>query len=224
MRLIWGGHSFVTIHFCPGTKTHIRKSLHDWYEAAGDPILVLRRLCPRGITPQSSADAVPVRHYPNSWDCGIFRISPASKSVRNRKISSDPRGGAQAPPRTARRSPRQSGSHCSERHVREPAAFYVRSRDHLDVVADDPDCYLPALPGAPTAPKMVSVHFLDCSKDGLDDAALVVLAHEPGQLVPVRSGHIAPGLAAPVLADGIGLGPDARYHALVGYGVADLPG
>ena len=31
-------------------------------------------------------------------------------------------------------------------------------------------------------------------------------------------------LAAPVLADGIGLGPDARHHALVGYGVADLPG
>ena len=30
--------------------------------------------------------------------------------------------------------------------------------------------------------------------------------------------------AAPVLADGVGLGPDARYHAFVGYGVADLPG
>ena len=181
-------------------------------------------LCPRDITPQSSADAVPVRHYPNSWDCGIFRISPASKSARNRKIQSDPRGGAQAPPRTARRLPRLLRNHCSERLVREPATFYVRSRDCLDVVADDPDCYLPALPGAPTTPKMVSVHFLDCAKDGLDDAALVVLVHEPGQLVPVCLGHIAPGLAAPVLADGIGLGPDARYHALVGYGVADLPG
>ena len=65
------------------------------------------------------------------------------QSLRNRKIPSDPRGGAQAPPRTARLSPRQSGSHCGERLVREPAAFYVRSRDHLDVVADDPDCYLP---------------------------------------------------------------------------------
>ena len=106
--------------------------------------------------------------------------------------------------------------------MREPAVFYVRARDHLDVVADDPDCYLPALPGAPTAPKTVSVHFLDCAKDGLDDAALVVLVHEPGQLVPVRSGHIAPGLAAPVLADGIGLGPDARCHALGRYRVANL--
>ena len=34
---------------------------------------------------------------------------------------------------------------------------------------------------------MASVHFLDCAKDGLDDAALAVLVHEPGQLVPVRS-------------------------------------
>ena len=107
--------------------------------------------------------------------------------------------------------------------MREPAAFYVRSRDHLDVVADDPDCHLPALPGAPAAPKMVSVHFLDCPKDGLDYAAPVVLVHEPGQLVPVCSSHIAPGLAAPVLADGVGFGPDARYHALVGYGITDLP-
>ena len=167
---------------------------------------------------------MPVRHYPNSWDCGIFRISPASNVVRNRKIPSDPRGGAQAPPRTARLPPRLLRNHCGGRLVREPAAFYVRSRDHLDVVADDADCYLPALPGAPTAPKMVSVHFLDCPKDSLDYAALVVLVHEPGQLVPVRSGHIAPGLAATVLAGGVGLGPDARYYALVGYGVADLPG
>ena len=108
--------------------------------------------------------------------------------------------------------------------MREPAAFYVRSRDHLDVVADDPDCYLPALPGAPATSEVVPIHSLDCAKDGLDDAALVVLVHEPGQLVPVRPSHITPSLAAPVLADGIGLGPDARYHALVGYGVADLPG
>ena len=107
--------------------------------------------------------------------------------------------------------------------MREPAAFYVRSRDRLDVIADDPDCHLLALPGAPTAPRMVSVHFLDCAKDGLDDAALVVLVHEPGQLVPVRSGHIAPGLATTVLTDGVGFEPDARYRALVGYGVADLP-
>ena len=64
--------------------------------------------------------------------------------------------------------------------MREPAVFYMRSRDHLDVVADDPGCYLSALPGAPTAPKMISVHFLDCAKDGLNDAALVVLVHEPG--------------------------------------------
>ena len=41
---------------------------------------------------------------------------------------------------------------------------------------------------------------------------------------PVCSGHIALGLVAPVLADGVGLGPDARYHALVGYGVVDLLG
>ena len=101
--------------------------------------------------------------------------------------------------------------------MREPAAFYVQSRDHLDVVTDDADCYLTVLPSAPTTPKMVSVHFLDCPKDGLDYAALVVL-------VPVCSGHIASGLAASVLAGGVGLGPDARYHALVGYGVADLPG
>ena len=108
--------------------------------------------------------------------------------------------------------------------MREPAAFYVRSRDHLDVVTDDADCYLAVLPGAPATPEVVPICPLDCPKDGLDDAALVVLVHEPGQLVPVRSGHIAPGLAAPVLADGVGLGPDARYYALVGYGVADLPG
>ena len=107
--------------------------------------------------------------------------------------------------------------------MREPAVFYLRARDRLDVVTDDADCYLPALPGAPAAPEVVPVHFLDCAKDGLDYAALVVLVHEPGQLVPVRSGHIALGMAAPVLADGVGLGPDARYHALVGYGVADLP-
>ena len=137
-------------------------------------MISLDGLCPRDITPQSFAGAVPVRHYPNSWDCGIFRISLASKSVRNRKIPSDPRGDAQVPPRTARLSPRQAGSHCSERLVREPAAFYVRSRDHLDVVTDDADCYLTALPDAPTAPKIVSVHFLDCAKDGLNDAALMV--------------------------------------------------
>ena len=160
------------------------------------------RLCPRDITPQSSAGVVPWRHYPNSWDCGISRIPPASRSVRNRKIQSDPMGGAQAPPRAARLLPRQSGSHCSERLVREPAVFYSRSRGHLVVVADDPDCYLP---GAPAAPKMASVHFLDCAKDGLDDAALAVLVHEPGRPVPVRLGHIAPALAAPVLADGVGL-------------------
>ena len=118
------------------------------------------RLCPRDITPQSFAGVVPVRHYPNSWDCGIFHIPPASNVVRNRKIPSDPRGGAQAPPRTARRLPRQSGSHCSERLVREPAAFYVRSRDHLDVVADDPDCYLPALPGAPATSEVVPIQGL----------------------------------------------------------------
>ena len=81
---------------------------------------------------------------------------------------------------TARLPPRLLCNHCSERLVREPAAFYMRSRDHLDVVADDPGCYLSALPGAPTAPKMISVHFLDCAKDGLNDAALVVLVHEPG--------------------------------------------
>ena len=101
--------------------------------------------------------------------------------------------------------------------MREPAAFYVRSRDHFDVAADDPDCSLPALSAAPAAPEVVPIHSLDCAKDGLDDAALVVL-------VPVCSGHIALGLVAPVLADGVGLGPDARYHALVGYGVADLLG
>ena len=104
------------------------------------------------------------------------------------------------------------------------AAFYVQSRGHLDVVTDDADCYLTVLPSAPAAPEVVPIHFLDCPKDGLDDAALVALVHEPCQLVPVRSGHIAPGLVAPVLADGVGLGPDARYHALVGYSVADLPG
>ena len=153
----------------------------------------------RDITPQSSTDAVPVRHYLNSWDCGIFRISPASKSVRNCKIPSDPRGDAQAPPRTARLPPRLLRNHCNERLVREPAAFYVRSRDHLDVVADDPNCYLSALPGAPAAPEVVLIHPLDCAKDGLDDVALVVLVHEPGQLVSVRSGHIAPGLATPFL-------------------------
>ena len=107
--------------------------------------------------------------------------------------------------------------------MREPAAFYVRSCDHLDVVTDDADCYLAVLPGAPTAPKMVSVHFLDCAKDGPDYAPLAVLVREPGHLVPVRPDHASPRLAAPVLADGIGFGPDARYHALVGYGVADLP-
>ena len=101
--------------------------------------------------------------------------------------------------------------------MREPAAFYVQSRDHFDVVTDDADCYLAVLPSAPAAPEVVPIHFLDCPKDGLDYAALVVL-------VPVCSGHIAPGLAAPVLADGVGLGLDARYHALVGYGVADLLG
>ena len=90
--------------------------------------------------------------------------------------------------------------------MREPAAFYVRSRDHLDVVADDPDCYLPALPGAPATSEVVPIHSLDCPKDGLDDAALVVLVHEPGQLVPVRSGHIAPGLAAPFLQTVLDLG------------------
>ena len=165
-----------------------------------------RGLCPRDITPQSSADAVPVRHYQNSWDCGIFRISPASKSVRNRKIQSDPRGGAQAPPRTARLPPRLLRNHCSERLVREPAVFYLRARDRLDVVTDDADCYLPALPGAPTAPEVVPVHFLDCAKDGLDYAALVVLVHEPGQLVPVRSGHIAPAWLPPFLQTVLDLG------------------
>ena len=166
------------------------------------------RLCPRDITPQSSAGVVPGRHYPNSWDCGIFRISPASRSVRNRKIQSDPRDGAQAPPRAARLLPRQSGSHCSERLVREPAVFYSRSRGHLVVVADDPDCYLP---GAPAAPKMVSVHFLDCAKDGLDDAALAVLVHEPGQPVPVCLGHIAQAWLSPFLQTVLDL-PGARYH------------
>ena len=143
-------------------------------------------LCPRDITSQSFAGVVPVRHYPNSWDCGIFHIPPASNVVRNCKIPSDPRGGAQAPPRTARLLPRLSCSHCSKRLMREPAAFYVRSCDHLDVVADDPDCYLPALPSAPATSEVAPIHSLDCAKDGLDDAALVVLVHEPGQLVPVR--------------------------------------
>ena len=145
------------------------------------------------------------------------RLQSLSETVKSNPIHGVMR---RLPHGTARRSPRQSGSHCSERLVREPAAFYVRSRDHLDVVADDPDCYLP---GAPAAPEVVPVHFLDCPKDGLDYAALVVPVHEPGQLVPARSGHITLGLAAPVLADGVGLGPDARYHALVGYGVTDLP-
>ena len=76
--------------------------------------------------------------------------------------------------------------------MREPAALYLRSRDHLDVVAEDPDCNLPALPGAPSAPEVVPVHLLDCSEDGLDDAALVVLVHEPVEVVPVCSGHITP--------------------------------
>ena len=86
-----------------------------------------------------------------------------------------------------------------------------------------PDCYLPALSGAPATPEVVPIHPLDCPKDGLDDAALVVLVHEPGQLVPVRPGHIAPSLAAPVLAGGAGFGPDARCHALGSYRVANLP-
>ena len=107
--------------------------------------------------------------------------------------------------------------------MREPAAFYVRSCDHLDVVADDPDCYLPTLPGAPATSEVVPIHSLDCAKDGLDDAALMVLVHEPGQLVSVRPGHITPGLATPVLADGVGFGPDARCHALGSYRVANLP-
>ena len=100
--------------------------------------------------------------------------------------------------------------------MREPAVFYVRSRDHLDVVTGGADYHLAVLPGAPAAPEVVPIHPLDCPKDGLDYAALVVRVHEPGQPVPVRSGHVAPGLAATVLADGVGLGSDARYHALVG--------
>ena len=172
------------------------------------------------ITPQSSADAVPVRHYPNSWDCSISRIPPASKSVRNRKIQSDPMGGAQAPPRTARLLPRQSGSHCSDRLVREPAAFYVRSRDYLYVVTNDPDCNLSVLPDEPPAPEVVPVHLLDCPKDGFDYAALVVLCHEPVNVVPVDPGHLVSGLAATVLAGRVGFGQDAGCHAHAGYRVA----
>ena len=57
----------------------------------------------------------------------------------------------------------------------EPAVFYVRSRDHFDVVTDYPDGHLTFLPDELPAPEVVAVHLLDCPKDGLDDdAALVV--------------------------------------------------
>ncbi len=46
----------------------------------------------------------------------------------------------------------------------EPAAFYVRSRDHLDVVTDDPDGCLPLLPDNLPAPEMVAYIFLIAPK------------------------------------------------------------
>ena len=104
--------------------------------------------------------------------------------------------------------------------MREPAAFYVRSRDYLYVVANDPDCNLSVLPDEPPAPEVVPVHLLDCPKDGFDYTALVVLCHELVKVVPVGPGHLAPGLAAAVLAGRVGFGLDAGRHAHAGYRVA----
>lgn len=88
--------------------------------------------------------------------------------------------------------PRLSRSYCSERLVCEPAAFYVRPRNHLDVITDNPDGRLPLLPGKLPAPEVVAIHLFDCPKDSLDYAALVVFGHESIQIVPVRTGHIPP--------------------------------
>ncbi len=99
--------------------------------------------------------------------------------VRNRKIQSDLTDDAQVLPQGRRgyllvhQAANAASVSC------EPAAFYVRACDHFDVVTDDPDGHLQALPDEPFAPKVVAVYLLDCPKDGLDYAMLVVLGHEP---------------------------------------------
>lgn len=159
---------------------------------------------------------------PNSLDCGIFRISRLQMFSETVKIQSDPRDDTQAPLGMARWRPRLSCSNCSERFVREPAAFHVRSRDRLDVVAENPDCHHRPFRTHLLLPRWFPYIFLIVPK-----TASMMLRWQYSSMNLSRS-----SLCIRVMSSQAGLPaflpavfdlPDALQHALLGYGIADLP-